>query len=108
MAGRLLKTRSGQRNDLWPVFLLLVVVMVPTIGVLWFVSVAMRNEQLASRQRLSDAYRTHLLHVQQRLDERWLEVTDELQTLSGTAEEVVIVKTTESTSFVETAVTNRC
>ena len=31
------------------VLLLLIVVMVPTIGVLWFVSVAMSNEQLASQ-----------------------------------------------------------
>lgn len=60
--------------------LLLIVVMVPTIGVLWFVSVAMRNEQLASRQRLSDAYRTHLQHVQQTLDERWQEITGSLHT----------------------------
>lgn len=66
--------------------LLLVVVMVPTIGVLWFVSVAMRNEQLASRQRLSDAYRTHLSHVQQTLDERWLEIADRLQTSASVAD----------------------
>lgn len=86
--------------------LLLVVVMVPTIGVLWFVSIAMRNEQLASRQRLSDAYRTHLLHVQQRLDERWTEVTGELQTLAGTTGEVAVVKSTPQQRFV-TAVSTR-
>lgn len=85
MAKRFLKTSTGSGSDLWPVLLLLIVVMVPTIGVLWFVSVAMRNEQLASRQRLSDAYRTHLLHVQQTLDERWMEAADGLQTPASVA-----------------------
>lgn len=86
MAKRFLKTSTGPESDLWPVLLLLIVVMVPTIGVLWFVSVAMRNEQLASRQRLSDAYRTHLLHVQQTLDERWQEITGNLQTSASAAD----------------------
>jgi signal transduction histidine kinase len=85
VAKRYLKTGTGQGSDLWPVLLLLIVVMVPTIGVLWFVSVAMRNEQLASRQRLSDAYRTHLLHVQQTLDERWQEITGSLQASASAA-----------------------
>jgi signal transduction histidine kinase len=76
---RFLKSGTSQGNDLWPVLLLLIVVMVPTIGVLWFVSVAMRNEQLASRQRLSDAYHTHLLVVQRTLDDRWSEIADDIQ-----------------------------
>jgi signal transduction histidine kinase len=71
------------------VLLLLIVVMVPTIGVLWFVSVAMRNEQLASRQRLSDAYRTHLLHVQQNLDDRWREVAGTLQAAGADSDSVL-------------------
>ena len=86
MAKRILKTSTGPGSDLWPVLLLLIVVMVPTIGVLWFVSVAMRNEQLASRQRLSDAYRTHLLHVQQTLDERWQEIANGLQVSASAAD----------------------
>ncbi len=106
MARRFRKSGTGQRNDLWPVLLLLIVVMVPTIGVLWFVSVAMRNEQLASQQRLSDAYRTHLLHVQQTLDEQWKTIAKELQALSGADDEVGIVKSTAQQRFV-TAVSTK-
>lgn len=69
--------------------LLLVVVMVPTIGVLWFVSIAMHNEQLASQQRLSNAYRTHLLHVQQNLDDHWREVADTLQAAGADGDSVL-------------------
>ncbi len=54
--------------------LLLLVVMTPTLGLLWFVSLAMRNEQLAHRQRLTDAYRGHLLNVQQHIDEHWQQI----------------------------------
>jgi signal transduction histidine kinase len=60
------------------VLLLVVVVMIPTIGVLWFVGVATRNEQLANRQRLTDAYRTNLVQVQQKIDDRWREITRQL------------------------------
>ena len=80
--------------------------MVPTIGVLWFVSVAMHNEQLASQQRLSDAYRTHLLHVQETLDERWRGIANELQALTGEAGEVAIVKSTAQQRFVTAVSTN--
>ncbi len=106
MARQFSKSGTGQGNDLWPVLLLLVVVMVPTIGVLWFVSVAMHNEQLASQQRLSDAYRTHLLHVQETLDERWKGIANELQTLTGAAGEVAIVKSTAQQRFVTAVSTN--
>lgn len=54
--------------------LLLIVVVVPTIGVLWFVRVAMENEQLASRQRLTNAYRTQLRFVKHQLDAYWSEL----------------------------------
>jgi signal transduction histidine kinase len=39
--------------------------------VLWFAAVAMKNEQLASKQRLTDAYHVHLLSVQRQLDDDW-------------------------------------
>jgi signal transduction histidine kinase len=106
VARRFLKSGTGQGNDLWPVLLLLIVVMVPTIGVLWFVSVAVHNEQLASQQRLSDAYRTHLLHVQETLDERWKEIANELQALTGASGEVAIVKSTDQQWFVTAVSTN--
>lgn len=58
--------------------LLVVVVMVPTIGVLWFVGVAIRNEQLANRQRLSDAYQSNLIQVRAQIDAYWKAMTREL------------------------------
>ena len=42
-----------KNNQLWPVFILLAaVVTLPTCGVLWFMNQAMRNEEMAVRQRL--------------------------------------------------------
>lgn len=51
--------------------LLLVVVLVPTSGVLWFMSQAMGNEQLAVRQKLSDVYQAELIGLQQELQQYW-------------------------------------
>jgi signal transduction histidine kinase len=65
------KLSAGQASEFWPVLLLLTTVVVPTIALLWFLSVAVRNEQLASKQRLTDAYRSQLTQVQQRLDDYW-------------------------------------
>ena len=49
------RLRTGHDAKSWPVLLLLlVVVLVPTVGVRWFMSQAMRNERLAVRQKLSD------------------------------------------------------
>ncbi len=68
---------TGRAAELWPVLLLLIVVVVPTIGVLWFVRVAMENEQLASRQRLTNAYRTQLQFVRRQLNAYWTELAAE-------------------------------
>ncbi len=40
-------------------------------GMLWFMREAMQNERMAVRQRLSDAYRGHLLLTRERLVEGW-------------------------------------
>lgn len=61
----------GHRGVLWPMLLLLIVVIIPTIGILAFVSIAMRNEQLASRQRLLNAYQLQLELVRNDLNEHW-------------------------------------
>ena len=54
-------TKTGHSQRLWPVFALLIaVVVLPTAGVLWFMNQAMQNEQLAVRQRLTDAYNSQL------------------------------------------------
>lgn len=63
---------AGHGTRSWPVLLLLlVVVLVPTLGVLWFMSQAMGNERLAVRQKLSDVYEAQLLEVQHELRLYW-------------------------------------
>lgn len=64
--------RTGRDAQSWPVLLLLlVVVLLPTVGVLWFMSQAMGNEQLAVRQKLTDIYRVQLVQLQQELQLYW-------------------------------------
>lgn len=81
---RLLR-RTGQDNDAWPVILLVVAVLVPALGLVWFMSAAMQNERWAARQKLIDAYRGQLEAAQVRWQEAWQsktrEVDDWAQTL---------------------------
>ena len=63
--------------------LLLFVVLVPSIGLLWFVNRAAQNEQLAVRQKLVDAYRVHLVLAQERLQLHWQQFAQELETQAG-------------------------
>lgn len=65
------KYDTGRANELWPVLLLLLVVVVPTIGVLWFVGVAVENQQLATTQRLTNAYRTTMVSVRSKITADW-------------------------------------
>lgn len=81
-----LRLRIGHDGKSWPVLLLLLgVVMIPTVGVLWFMDQAMRNEQLAMRQKLSDIYHAQLVGVQQELELYWQarSIQLEIQDVSG-------------------------
>ena len=72
MSGRIHKTRTGYDLRLWPVLLLLlVVVLAPTVCLLWFMARAIENEQLAMRQTLEQAYRRDLSALQIRLESFW-------------------------------------
>ena len=51
--------------------LLLVVVVVPTVCVLWFMTEAMRNQRLAVRQELTTLYRSQLVGLGQELRTFW-------------------------------------
>ena len=46
---------------------LVLVALVPAVGVLWFMSVAMRNERLAVQERLAEVYANHLVSLQPRV-----------------------------------------
>jgi len=68
---RLFQFGTGHDSAWWPVLLLLLIVLVPSAGVVWMMRAAMDNERLAVRQRLADAYRVQLDVVRRRIDERW-------------------------------------
>ena len=57
---------------LWPMLsLLLIVVLVPTTCLLWFMNRAIENERLAMSKTLEDAYRRDLAEAQTRLELFW-------------------------------------
>lgn len=74
MARRWATTRTGQSQSTWPlVLLLLVAVAVPAACVLWFMTEAMRNEQLAVQGRLTAVYQGQLDSIRHGLDDYWRE-----------------------------------
>ena len=78
-------TRSARTESLWPVLtLLLIVVLVPTISVLWFMAKAVENERLAVRQTLSEILRLRLADTREAVDDHWKQ---RLATISELAEE---------------------
>ncbi|MGE5609968.1 MAG: hypothetical protein ACM359_11990, partial [Bacillota bacterium] len=65
-------TSTGRALAAWPVLLaLLAAALVPTGCVLWFMNAAMRNQQLAMRQQLSEAYEPSVLAMRQQIDSYW-------------------------------------
>ncbi|HET6409004.1 MAG TPA: HAMP domain-containing sensor histidine kinase [Chthoniobacteraceae bacterium] len=66
--------RMGQDVRTWPMLVLLLLIVLVAIGcVLWFMREAMRNERMAVRQKLADAYRSQLSFVQQRVEQHWMD-----------------------------------
>ncbi len=83
-------TDTGHGQKLWPVFALLIaVVVLPTAGVLWFMSQAMQSEQQAVRQRLTEIYRSRLQSTAGRIQAIWQDKISLLQQagLQGTKPE---------------------
>src|SRR5258706_13512621 len=77
--------RCGRDSNAWPIVLLLFAVLVPAACLLWFMGAAMRNERFAARQKLADAYRSHLSASQARLEQYWNKVGAELKKAAQTA-----------------------
>src|SRR5439155_16175776 len=71
-------------DDVWPVVLLLVAVLGPTVCLLWFMAAAMGNERLAVRQKMADAYRFQLSVSQAKLQRLWMETAAELEKVTAT------------------------
>src|SRR3990172_11907411 len=72
---------TGYDSTLWPVLLLLLIVLVPSAGVVWMMRAAMENERLAVRQRLVEAYHAQLDFAKRRIDSRYNERIDRLNAI---------------------------
>lgn len=55
----------------WPILLLLLTVLIPSVGVVWMMREAVRNERAATNQRLLEAYRLQLDQATATLKDRW-------------------------------------
>ncbi|MCM2373171.1 sensor histidine kinase [Aporhodopirellula aestuarii] len=55
----------------WPILLLLLIVLVPSLGMTWMMREAIRNERLAADQRLQEAYEIQLQSASQMIRDRW-------------------------------------
>lgn len=65
-------TNAGPGQRLWPAFVMLTaVVALPTAGVFWFMNLAMQNEQLAMRQRLTELYLSQLQIASEQIQASW-------------------------------------
>ena len=69
---------AGRPSGSWLMLLLLLAVLVPSVCLLWFMNQAVRNERLAVRQKLADAYRVNLSLVQNQLEAYWRQTASEL------------------------------
>lgn len=69
----------GRSNSARLTALLLLAVLVPSVGLLWFMNQAVENEQLAMRQKLAEAYRGQLAFVQNLLKTHWQQTADGLE-----------------------------
>ncbi len=71
---------AGDGRRLWPVFSILILgVVLPSAGVLWFMNEAMQNEHLAVRQRLADLYESQLRVAAGRMQSFWQESLSALE-----------------------------
>ena len=59
--------------------MLLLVVLVPSASLFWFMNRAVHNERLAVRQKLVDAYRGHLSLAQEKLESFWRKTAIDLE-----------------------------
>ena len=76
---RTFSARAGRPNAVWLALVLLLVVLGPSVCLLWFVNEAVQNERLAVRQKLSEAYRGHLSLAQTRLEAHWQKWAKDLE-----------------------------
>jgi signal transduction histidine kinase len=78
-----ISTKFIQGRGYGLVLLLVLVVLVPSICVLWFMNRAVKNERLAVRQKLIEVYRGQLSVVQDRLETHLRQTASELDSLAS-------------------------
>src|SRR5690349_12064864 len=78
-----ISTRFTQGRGYGLVLLLVLVVLVPSICVLWFMNRAVKNERLAVRQKLIEVYRGQLSVVQDRLENHLRQSAGDLDLLAA-------------------------
>ena len=84
----MIRAKTPYDRGTWTVLLLLLLaVLIPTACVLWFMSLAVRNERLAVRQKLTDTYRSQLVRARQALDDDWRQRAADLMPVSPNAAE---------------------
>jgi len=75
---------AGQDRGSWLALLfILVAVLAPTAGILWFMNEAVNNQRDLARRKLAEAYRGQLALVGDRLDAYWEKRSAELERKSG-------------------------
>ena len=70
---------TGRRREVWlALSVLAAAVLVPTAFVLWFMAAAIRNERVAVRQQLTEAYREQSLSAWRKIEGHWMARRGEL------------------------------
>ena len=96
---------AGRDRGSWPVLLcLLVAVLLPTAGVLWFMNEAVNNQRDAARRKLAEAYRGQLALVRDGLDTFWEKRAAELDRLAASAPAPAIFEATVRTGAADSAI----
>jgi signal transduction histidine kinase len=78
---RKLRVNSGSGQLWWVILLLAVAVILPTVCLLWFMSQAVKNVQLAARQKLMAVYEDKLADASRETNESWAKELERLDKL---------------------------
>ena len=77
---------TGHIRQEWPVLLVVTAVLLPTACVLWLINDGIRNQRLAVKQKLAEAYSSELSLVRDGLDADWSAQAARLDSSSADAE----------------------
>src|SRR5688572_31405612 len=86
----------GRDRQSWPIILLFLAALAPTLALLWLMNSAMQNERLATRERLSQAYQGHLNLSRESLEKFWSETIVRLEAIATNPAPVAFSQCVES------------